>query len=261
MANWANPLLTSTYVNFVTEVKGRDDDAARQFDPANTSATNVPNGTIRWNSNNSNWERWNGSAWAALSASYAISITGNAATATLATNATTAATTTGNAGTATTLQTARTINGTSFNGSANITTANWGTSRTITIGATGKAVNGSANVSWTVAEIGAVPSTGATGSANVPAGTTAQRDGSPLAGFFRFNTTLGKFEGYNGTAWGAVGGGATGGGSDAVFIENDRVVTASYTIPASKNAMTTGPITINDGVSITIADGARWVIL
>ena len=61
----------------------------------------------------------------------------------------------GNASTATKLQTARTINGTSFDGSANITTANWGTARTLTIGATGKSVNGSANVSWTLAEIGA----------------------------------------------------------------------------------------------------------
>ena len=61
----------------------------------------------------------------------------------------------GNASTATTLQTARTINGTSFNGSANITTANWGTARNITIGSTTKSVNGSANVSWSLSEIGA----------------------------------------------------------------------------------------------------------
>lgn len=61
----------------------------------------------------------------------------------------------GNATTATTLATARTINGTSFNGSANITTANWGTARTITIGSTGKSVNGSGNVSWSLSEIGA----------------------------------------------------------------------------------------------------------
>ena len=64
---------------------------------------------------------------------------------------------TGNASTATTLQTAKTINGTSFNGSGNITTANWGTARTITIGSTGKSVNGSGNVSWSLSEIGAVP--------------------------------------------------------------------------------------------------------
>ena len=61
------------------------------------------------------------------------------------------------AGTADTLATARTINGTSFNGSANITTANWGTARTLTIGNTGKSVNGSANVSWSLSEIGAAP--------------------------------------------------------------------------------------------------------
>ncbi len=61
---------------------------------------------------------------------------------------------------ATSLQTARTINGTSFNGTANITTANWGTSRTVTIGNTGKAVDGSANVTWTLAEIGAPSTTG-----------------------------------------------------------------------------------------------------
>ena len=55
----------------------------------------------------------------------------------------------GNADTATTLQTARTINGTSFNGSANITTNSWGTSRTLSFtgDVTGSsAVDGSANV-------------------------------------------------------------------------------------------------------------------
>lgn len=64
----------------------------------------------------------------------------------------------GNATTATKLATARTINGTSFDGSSNITTANWGTARTLTIGNTGKSVNGSGNVSWTLAEIGATVS-------------------------------------------------------------------------------------------------------
>ena len=66
----------------------------------------------------------------------------------------------GNAGTATVLQTARNINGTSFNGSAAITTASWGTARTLTIGSTGKSVDGSAAVSWSLAEIGALPLSG-----------------------------------------------------------------------------------------------------
>ena len=60
---------------------------------------------------------------------------------------------TGNAATATKLATARAINGTNFDGSAAITTANWGTTRALTIGGTAKNVNGSGNVSWSKAEI------------------------------------------------------------------------------------------------------------
>lgn len=106
-----------------------------------------------------------------------------------------------------------------------------------------------------------VAKTSDTGSAVIPTGTQAQRDGSPSAGFFRFNSDVTKFEGYNGSAWGSVGGGATGGGSDAVFIENDQTVTTNYTITAGRNAMTTGPITINSGITVTVPSGSNWVIL
>lgn len=78
----------------------------------------------------------------------------SAGTADSATTATTATTCTGNAATATQLATARAINGTNFNGSADITTAKWGTARDITIGDTKKSVNGNANYSWTHDEIG-----------------------------------------------------------------------------------------------------------
>lgn len=63
----------------------------------------------------------------------------------------------GNASTSTTLQTSRSINGTSFNGSSDITTSIWGTTRTLTIGSTGKLVDGSADISWSLSEIGAQP--------------------------------------------------------------------------------------------------------
>jgi hypothetical protein len=106
-----------------------------------------------------------------------------------------------------------------------------------------------------------VSKTSPTGSAGIPSGTTGQRDGTPVTGFFRFNTSTSAFEGYNGAAWGSVGGGATGAGGDAVFVENDQTVTTSYTLTASKNAMSTGPISINSGVTVTIPSGARWIVL
>ena len=107
-----------------------------------------------------------------------------------------------------------------------------------------------------------VAKTSDTGSAVIPASTQANRDGTPAAGYFRFNTSVGKFEGYSGTAWGSVGGGgATGGGSDAVFMENDKAVTTSYTITANKNALTAGPITINAGVTVTIPTGSVWTVV
>lgn len=54
------------------------------------------------------------------------------------------------------LAAARTINGTPFNGTDDITTNRWGISRDIQIGNSKKPVNGSANVTWSLAEIGAI---------------------------------------------------------------------------------------------------------
>jgi hypothetical protein len=106
-----------------------------------------------------------------------------------------------------------------------------------------------------------VNKTSNTGSAIIPTGDESERDGTPNAGFFRFNTDTEQFEGYNGTAWGSVGGGATGSGGDQVFVENDQIVTTSYTITAGKNAMSTGPVEIDDGVVVTVPTGSRWVVI
>jgi hypothetical protein len=100
-----------------------------------------------------------------------------------------------------------------------------------------------------------------TGYLDLPTGTTAQRPGSPNSGMVRFNSTLGQFEGHNGTAWGQLGGGATGGGSDTVFIENGQTVTTNYTLSTSKNAVSAGPVSINSGVTVTVPSGASWVIV
>ena len=100
-----------------------------------------------------------------------------------------------------------------------------------------------------------------TGSLSLPPGTTAQRPGSPSNGMIRYNTTLNQFEGYKASAWGAIGGGATGGSSDDIFYENGQTVTANYTLTANKNAMSAGPIVINAGVTVTIGSGQSWTIV
>ena len=58
-----------------------------------------------------------------------------------------------------------------------------------------------------------------TGAIDVASGTTAQRPGSPSAGMFRFNSQTSEFEGYDGSAWGEIGGSAaTSGTADLLDI-------------------------------------------
>lgn len=142
------------------------------------------------------------------------------------------------------LTTARTINGVSFNGTANITVvdstrlplaggtmtgaitfaagqtwptfnqnttgsaATLTTARTLTIGNTGKTFNGSADVSWTLAEIGAV-----------------------------------------------------GAGAGGAIIENTNTISANYTMTSGRNGTSAGPITIASGVVVTIPSGSNWAIV
>jgi hypothetical protein len=100
--------------------------------------------------------------------------------------------------------------------------------------------------------------TSATGTKTLPSGTTAQR--TDVVGI-RFNTELNQYEGYNGTSWGSIGGGATGAPGNSVFVENDTTVTGNYTITAGKNAMSAGPISVDSDVTITIPSGSVWTII
>jgi hypothetical protein len=59
----------------------------------------------------------------------------------------------------------------------------------------------------------------------------------------------------------SISSGATGGGTDEVFVNNSQTITTDYTVPVGKSASSTGPITMNAGVDITLSAGSRWVIL
>ena len=145
-------------------------------------------------------------------------------------------------GSAATLTTARTIGGVSFDGSANITPTTF----------TAATFSGDVNVDSGVLfvdvsenRIGVNQTSpdvsldlGAnTDSIHVPVGTTAQRPGSPAAGYFRYNSTTGGFEGYT-DEWGAIAG---GGGGTAPVIDtmtgdgSDTTLSLSAT-PTNENA-------------------------
>ena len=65
----------------------------------------------------------------------------------------------------------------------------------------------------------------------------------------------------NGMEWVESAAGATGGGTDKIFWENGQTVTTNYTITNGYNAMSAGPITINNGVAVTIGTGENWTIV
>lgn len=69
----------------------------------------------------------------------------------------------------------------------------------------------------------------------------------------------GRFLKGDGTWAGSVG--AVGGGSNALFWENDQTMTVNYTITSGKNAMSAGPITIANGVTLTIPDSGVYTVV
>lgn len=73
--------------------------------------------------------------------------------------------------------------------------------------------------------------------------------------------SLNAFNGIIASSSGSGSGGATGGGADTVFYLNGQTVTANYTIPTGQNAMSAGPISIANGVTVTISDGSVWTVV
>jgi hypothetical protein len=138
----------------------------------------------------------------------------------------------------------------------------------------------------------------------IPKGNTAARP-TGVAGYLRFNTQTGEFEGYNGTAWASVGGAAlsndtstatnvfplfanaTSGTASTLFTSNakllykpstgefqsselvagngifvnSKTVSVSYTVPSGSNAMSAGPVTVADGITVTVSDGSVWTVI
>ena len=119
-------------------------------------------------------------------------------------------------------------------------------------------ISGNINASGTTSTFSGNVVLSSTGAFKVPTGTEAQRPGSPTTGMFRFNDDSDQFEGYNGSAWGAVGGGnSTANG----LWEHANTIVANYTISSGNNALSGGPITVASGVTVTVPSGSAWTVV
>ena len=56
-------------------------------------------------------------------------------------------------------------------------------------------------------------------------------------------------------------GGATGGDGERVFFENELSIDTSYTISTNYNAMSSGPVSIASGVTVTVPSGSVWTVV
>jgi hypothetical protein len=195
-------------------------------------------------------------------------------TAALSGNATTSSSTSGNAATATALQTARTINGTSFNGTANITitaAANGGTATNLsggTVSATTGSFSGAVTASsvytrsaagqgWLSGNYSSVETSATSGAiysiggAYVPTATT-------LGNMYGIGYTIGSVTGQSGVPadWGMYV--AAGGVSRIFLCGGDGTIRATGAITAS-NITAAGNVTGNAATATTLASGqSNW---
>ena len=100
-----------------------------------------------------------------------------------------------------------------------------------------------------------------TGSFQVSQGTTAQRPAGTANGRLRYNSTEAAFEGYTAAGWGEIGGGGPSLGTDSVIRTNAKVIAENITFAGSENGSTVGPITVNNGYTVTVTNGSTWIIL
>ena len=50
-------------------------------------------------------------------------------------------------------------------------------------------------------------------------------------------------------------------GGQGVIHENTKTISQNYTLKTNTNGMSVGPVTINNGITVTVPSGQKWVIL
>jgi len=107
-----------------------------------------------------------------------------------------------------------------------------------------------------------VTQTSIIGAANIPAGLVTDRPAVPANGQFRYNSTDGVFEGYTPNGWGQVGGGQMYGTAQvkAIFY-NSTTIGENLTVKTGENGGSFGPVTVNNGFTVTVEAGSVWSIV
>jgi hypothetical protein len=107
----------------------------------------------------------------------------------------------------------------------------------------------------------------------LPSGTTQQRPAGVTYGTIRFNTTLDNVEVWKSDAdgqgtdgWGAIGGGGPSRGRDSIVRTNRNFINENVTIGPSQgeqyaNGMSAGPVTIQNGYTVTVDTNGSWSIV
>ena len=99
---------------------------------------------------------------------------------------------------------------------------------------------------------GKVEITSSTGSATVPKGTTAQRDGSPATGMFRYNSTLNEFEGYTDNGWIGIGDGLDSATVLSIAASKGISITAGAGLTGGGTLASTRDLAVGAGTGITV---------
>jgi hypothetical protein len=77
-----------------------------------------------------------------------------------------------------------------------------------------------------------------------------------ISAFVAAPTTSSTYLFWNGSAfaWGSVA-------QETPILENNQVISSSYSITSGKNGLSVGPVTVNSGVTVTVGSGQRWLVL
>lgn len=142
----------------------------------------------------------------------------------------------------------------------NLTTTSSGGVTTISFGSTGLTPNTATNGAVTVAGTLAVGSGGTNATTLTQYGVLVGNGTNTVAVTAAGTLNYGLIgQGSANPTWNYVN--PIGGDSSRAFNINALTVSANYTIPTSYSAMSTGPITVNANVTVTIPSGSKWVVL